>query len=51
MKVFAVFFREEILSMLDRIIKACNNCGDSTTEIKRAAEKLMLELEKYTERH
>lgn len=51
MKVFAVFFREEISSILDRIIKACNNCVDSTTEIKRAAERLMLELEKYTERY
>lgn len=50
MKVFTVFFREEILSMLNRIIEACNNC-DGTTEIKRAAERLILELEKYTERY
>lgn len=50
MKVFTVFFREEILSILNRIIEACNNCGD-TTEIKRATERLMYELEKYTERH
>jgi len=51
MKVFTVFFREEILSMLNRLLEACNNCGDSTKEIQRAAERLMLELEKYSERH
>lgn len=51
MKVFTVFFREEILSMLNRIIEACDNCGSSTTEIKRAAERLMLELEEYTKRN
>lgn len=51
MKVFTVFFREEILSMLNRIIEACNNCGYSTTEVKRAAERLMLELEEYTKRY
>lgn len=51
MKVLTVFFREEILSILDRIIESCNNCGDSTIGIKVAAEHLRMELEKYTERY
>lgn len=51
MKVLTIFFREEISSVLDRIIESCNKCGDSTTEIKAAAEHLKMELEKYTERY
>ena len=51
MKVLAIFFREEISSMLNRIIESCNKCGDSTPGIKGAAEHLKMELEKYTERY
>lgn len=51
MKVLAISFREEISSILDRLIEACNNGGDSTREMPRAAEHLKMELEKYTERH
>lgn len=49
--VLAISFREEISSILDRLIEACNNGGDSTREMPRAAEHLKMELEKYTERH
>lgn len=51
MKVLAIFFREEISSMLNRIIESCNKCGDSTTGIKVATEQLKIELEKYSEWH
>lgn len=51
MKVLAISFREEISSILDRLIEACNNGGDSTREMLRAAEHLKMKLEKYTERH
>ena len=51
MKILTIYFREEILSILDRLIEACNKCGDSTREMQRASEHLKMELEKYTERH
>lgn len=51
MKVLTIYFREEISSILDRLIEVCNNCGDSTREMQRAAEHLKMELEKYTERY
>lgn len=51
MKVLTIFFREEISSLLDRLIKSCNKCGDSAIGVKVAAEQLKMELEKYTELH
>ena len=50
MKVLTIFFREEILSMLDKLIESCHLCGSSTNEILSVAEILKRELEKYSER-
>lgn len=49
--ILKISFREEILCMLDKLIESCNKCGDSTFDVKRAAQQLIMELEKYTEKH